>query len=117
MIKSENPPKCNHEMKQVAQRSFKLLVEKRKEGWLHVGVHVGHLAWTSTAAVVSLRTQRHANPPLIQPSLRALVQGLIAMLLMMAQALLHARLMNMPLFSALALMGTVSPLNSVKFNC
>jgi hypothetical protein len=71
---------------------------------------VGHLDWTSTAAVESLPTQRHANPPLIPPSLRGLVQALIAMLLMMARALLHARLTIITLFSAPALMGTVSSL-------
>lgn len=79
------------------------------EGWLHVRVHAGHLGWTSTAAEESLATQRHASPPFTRPFSRALVQGLIAMLLMMAQALLHARLLIMPLFSVLLSTGTSLP--------
>lgn len=80
----------------------------RKEGWLLVGVHVRHSGWTSTAAVGSLLTQQHVNPPSTQPSLRELVPKLIAMPLMIALALLLARLMITPLFSALPWMGNLS---------
>ena len=55
-----------------------------------------HLGWTSTAAVGSLQIHRHAAHPSIPASSRELAPGPTAMLLMMAQALLHARLMSMP---------------------
>lgn len=81
-----------------------------EEGLLHARVHVRHSGWTSTAAAESLPTRRHAGRHSIRPFLRGLVQGLIAMLLMMAPAPSPARLTIMALFSALVLMGTVSPL-------
>lgn len=49
-----------------------------------------------TAAVGSLRIQQHVAHHSIPASLRELAPGRTAMLLMMAQALLHARLMSMP---------------------
>jgi hypothetical protein len=65
------------------------------------------LVWISIAAVDSLLTQQHASLPSIQPFSSELVQELTVMLLMMAQALLHARPLNTPLFSAPTATGTL----------
>lgn len=73
-----------------------------------VRVHVKHSGLTSTAAAATLLTQQPAGLHFIPPFSSELVPGLIAMLLMTAPALSHARLMNMPLFSVLLLaMGRI----------
>lgn len=73
--------------------------------WLHARVRARHSVWTSTAAAGSLLTQPHADRLSIQPYSSEPVQEPIAMLLMMAQALLLARLMSILFFSALKMMG------------
>lgn len=80
--------------------------------WLHARVHARHLGWTSIAAVGSLLTQPPANLLSTQPFSSEPVQEPIATLLMMAQALLLARHMSIPLFSALKVMGKPSFLES-----
>lgn len=73
--------------------------------WLPARVLVRHSGSTSTAAVESLPTRQHVVPLSTQPFSSKLAQEPIAMLLMMAQALSLARLMNIPLFSVLTIMG------------
>lgn len=85
---------------QVAQKSYNWWMAWMQQMWLHVGVHVMHLGLISTVAVGSLLTQTHVGLQCTQPSSREPVQRPIAMHLMMAPALSHAKELNIQLHSA-----------------
>lgn len=82
-----------------------------------VEVHVKHLGWINTAVAGNLLIQLLAGHHFIHPFSSELVQELIAMHLMMAQALLHARHIIMTLYSVLILAGADSFLHSIAFGC
>lgn len=68
-------------------------------------MHVKHLGQIGIVAVGSMQIQIHVGLPITQYSSRKLVQGLIAMHLMMGPVLSHARPLIIPSLSAPASLG------------